>query len=264
MSSIGIILGSAFHSSTLAQHAQRLTCETPYGVAHFEHFRREDGVDVYLLFRHGRPHSRLPNQINYRANARALADLGVKALLVTSSVGVLDAEVPVNSPLIVDDLLMPDNRLPDGSACTMFEKPTAHQGHLVLEDGIVSTELTRQLENLVVDEWGDTLRVTFGYVAGPRTKTAAENRMWAAWGAQVNSMTVGPELVLANELEVPCASLVIGHKYSHPDIPNPDPAGVTESLERARKSFESLVHRFGHEIHPVEPANSIYRFDSRD
>ena len=52
-------------------------------------------------------------------------------------------------------------------------------------------------------------RVVFGYAPGPRTKTAAENAMWARLGADVASMTLAPEIVLANELEIPCAALVV-------------------------------------------------------
>ena len=50
----------------------------------------------------------------------ALHELGVKSLLVTSSVGVLHRRIPLFTPMLLTDLLMPYNTLPDGSTCTMF------------------------------------------------------------------------------------------------------------------------------------------------
>jgi 5'-methylthioadenosine phosphorylase len=97
-------------------------------------------------------------------------------------------------------------------------------------------------------------------VGGPRTKTPAENRLWARLGAQVNSMTLGPEVVLANELEIPCAGLVVGHKYSVPEIDNPAEEGIAESLDRAREATWRLVHALLHDGRAPDFGNHIYRF----
>jgi len=48
------------------------------------------------MFRHGIPHSKFPQEINYVINMAALLHLGVRALLVTSSVGVLDSRIPTD------------------------------------------------------------------------------------------------------------------------------------------------------------------------
>jgi purine nucleoside phosphorylase len=101
----------------------------------------------------------------------------------------------------------------------------------------------------------------FAYVGGPRGKTAAENRMWHALGAQVNSMSLGPEVVLANELEIPTAALVVGHKYSVPDRDNPDEGGVTASLDASRAAMERVVDAFLSGAAPVAFGNHLYRFE---
>lgn len=257
--SVGVILGSAFYEG-LEDELTPIHVQTSFGNVLLFERERASGPPAYVLFRHGAPHNTLPHQINYRANAAALAQLGVGALLVTSSVGVLDSGIPINTPLVIDDLLMPENRLPDGSTCTMFVEP-GQGGHLVLEEGIVSRELSDFCASLIKKNTGhEAHRVVFGYVGGPRTKTPAENRMWALWGAQVNSMSVGPELVLANELQIPCAGLVVGHKYSHPDIPNPDSEGVEASLVAARQVFRDIVFEFMDNAYPVQYKNSIYTF----
>ncbi len=256
------ILGSAFQDAWPEQiNLHPVEVDTPWGRQTL-HRVTEAERPAYVLFRHGLPHRLLPNQINYQAQAWALKEVGCGALLVTSSVGVLDAAVPLYRPLLVDDLVMLENRLPDGRACTMFETPSADHGHLVLHDGLFSTELSAQLRTLAAEEEAPIAdEVVFAYVGGPRGKTAAENRLWPQLGAQVNSMTLAPEVVLANELAIPCAGLVVGHKYSVPDADAPEGEAMADTLDRSRAEQERIVTRFLHDGAPVPFANQLFRFD---
>lgn len=257
MGAVAVILGSAFDGACLED--LELTPEE-VATAHGPVTLYRSGLGsrpAYALYRHGLPHRWLPHQVPFRAHAAALAAVGCGALLVTSSVGVLDPAVPLGRPLLVGDLLMPDNRLPDGSACSMWPSPSPEHGHLVLEGGLFSASLGAQLRALTPVEPG---AVTFAYVPGPRTKTPAENRLWATWGAQVNSMSLGPEVVLANELGIPTAGLVTGHKLSHPDHPAPDQAGVARSLREARDATRLAVRAFLQQGAPVDFENQLYRF----
>ena len=261
MSAVAVILGSAFSGSLPSQlDLEPEEVPTEWGTQTLYRLSREERP-AYVLFRHELPHRRLPNQINYRAQAAALKQVGCAALLVTSSVGVLDPDVPINRPLLVDDLLMLANRLPDGSACTMFTEPTEDHGHLVLDDSLFASRLTDQVRGLA-DEVQAPIAdaVTFAYVQGPRSKTAAENRALPRLGAQVNSMTLGPEVVLANELEIPCAGLVVGHKYSIPDRDPPEENALSDTLNRSREKQERIVTAFLRRAEPVDFPNTIYRF----
>ena len=265
MPAVAAILGSAFSESLPGDlELTSETVDTDWGEQTL-HRVEESRRPAYVLFRHGLPHRLLPNQINYRAQAAALRAVGCEALLVTSSVGVLDADVPLYRPLLVDDLLMPENRLPDGSVCTMFTDPDGgrgEQGHLVINDSLFATELTEQVRDLAGAVRASVAAdVTFAYVQGPRSKTAAENRLWPQLGAQVNSMTLGPEVVLANELEIPCAGLVVGHKYSIPDREPPEREALSATLDRAREEQERIVTAFLTEGTPVPFPNTIYRFE---
>jgi 5'-methylthioadenosine phosphorylase len=261
MDAVAAILGSAFSDSLPGELGlEPEEVKTEWGPQTL-HRVLDAKRPAYVLFRHEVPHRLLPNQINYRAQAAALHAVDCQALLVTSSVGVLDADVPLYRPLLVEDLIMPENRLPDGSACTMFTEPTDDHGHLVIDDNLFATALTEQVRDLsgqvrasVADE------VTFAYVQGPRSKTAAENRMLPRLGAQVNSMTLGPEVVLANELEIPCAGLVVGHKYSIPDRDPPEREALSSTLDRSREEQERIVTAFLQEGEPVDFPNTIYRF----
>lgn len=262
---VAVILGSAYRVDRPGGLPMTpVDVDTPWGEQRL--FKAETERPAYALFRHGQPHRLLPNQIEYRAQAWALREVGVGALLVTSSVGVMDADLPLFEPLLLGDLMMLDNRLPDGSTCTMFDAPSPDHGHLVLNEGLFSVALSEQVASIAhragapVGAHG----VVFAYAGGPRGKTAAENRMWQVLGGQVNSMTLAPEIVLANELEIACAGLVVGHKYSVPGRDNPESGGVTQTLDSSREAMERIVEAFLREAHPVPFGNHLYRFDAHE
>ena len=263
--SLGVIVGSAFQLELLdGVPVELVSIDTSWGI--WEMFRIDAaGRSTYVSFRHGHPHRLLPHQIPYRAQAAAFREVHCGALLTTSSVGVLDTDLPLYKPLIVTDLITLENRLPDGSACTMFPKPTENHGHLVLSEGLFSRALSRQLAGFLGHAKYPERRVVFGYVGGPRTKTIAENAMWSRLGAHVNSMTVAPEVILANELEIPCCCAVVGHKYSIPGIENPeDERSVAQSLTDSRAGLTQLVRSFLLEAAPVPFGNHLYRYTDID
>ncbi|CAN5754616.1 5'-methylthioadenosine phosphorylase [soil metagenome] len=244
------------------------TVQTPYGPQELLEGTTDSGLPAHVIHRHGLPHARLPHQVNFRAQAWALRQVGCGALVLNSSVGVLVEGVPLFAPLLATDLLMPENRLPDGSLCTLFTDAAVQtdrevrklQGHLVLRDGIFSGGLAAQLRGLApIPREPDPL--VFVYAPGPRTKTPAENRFWAASGGQVNSMSVGPEAVLAAEAGIPCAALLVGHKRSGDSGTAPGREALARSLDDAREATESILLTFLRLGTAVSAENLIYRFD---
>lgn len=260
--SIAVILGSAFEKSIPeALDMQPVEITTDWGNQQLYKTTVAGNQEIYAIIRHGVPHHLLPNQINYRAQAAALHKVNCGALLINSSVGVLDPDLPLYKPMLLTDLIMPENRLPDGSTCTMFKDPTENQGHLVLNEGLFSKELASQVNELDPETiYKPDRELVFVYAGGPRSKTAAENRIWAQLGGHVNSMTVAPEAVLANELKIPVAGLVVGHKYSVPAIDNPPKEDIRKTLEQARSATENILLKFLQQVEPVEFGNHMYRY----
>jgi len=259
--SIAVILGSAFDEMPDWLSLEEQKYSTPYGEATLFHLPDSDPA-AYVLFRHGVPHTFLPNQIPYQANAWALKEVGCGALVVTSSVGVFKQDFPLFSPLLVNDLVMLDNRLPSGNTCTMFTEPAKDHAHLIITEGLFSAELGKQLGNLAeACQWPVAGEVIFGYVGGPRNKTPAENRIWRNFGVDVNSMTLGPEIILANELEIPTAGLVVGHKYSIPGLETEnDNLSLDDSFAQSRKAFAKLIISFLENGRAASFNNVLYRY----
>jgi purine nucleoside phosphorylase len=76
-------------------------------------------------------------------------------------------------------------------------------------------------------------------------------------------MSLGPEVVLANELEIPTLALVVGHKYSVPGNRDVlDHHTISESLDRARHATEKLITTFLESARPVPFKNHLHVFES--
>jgi purine nucleoside phosphorylase len=249
---IAVIVGSAF--GDLGRSLEPVPVVTPFGAVTLHRASRG-----WVVFRHGRPHHLLPHQVPYRALITALRDVGVGSLVSTSSVGVLQPDLPLFTPMLVGDVAWFDMRLPDGTAATLWPEPVADQGHLVLEHGLLDERLGAAIRALATTA-GVPLHpdpVDFWYAPGPRTKTRLENRLLASWGLQVNSMTLAPELVLAGEAGISAAAVVVGHKASGPGMGR---AGVERSLVDAREAMERLVHAVLDGLEAVPARNPVYRF----
>lgn len=255
-----VVVGSSFSAENdLLDQIEKVVLSTPFGEG--EIYKHTD-CDSFIQFRHGLPHRLLPNQINWRAQAWMWKELNIDVLLLTSSVGVMDASLPLFTPLIASDLLMPFNQLPDGTACSMFAKPHSAHGHLLLQDGIFNSQFNTYLKEKTLQEGLRPNEVIFAYVPGPRTKTPIENQFWRQLGAQVNSMSIGPESVLANELQIPVAAMLIGHKYSLPKSEKKSHThqSIEESLQKSKQVSEKIIWDFLHSPPQISFANHIYQF----
>ena len=214
---------------------------------------------AYVMFRHGLPYEYLPHQIPYELQAEVLHQLECKALLLTSSVGVLGEHLPLFTPLLANDLLMLDNRLPDGRICTLRGPKKKHM-HLVFDEGPFSCELNKQFKaEFARCGITDSHEVTYAYFAGPRTKTSSENRWFSKMGADVNSMTMGPEVVLANELGIPTAALLVGHKYSLAATKSINDSELADTITKSKHELEKWVIWFLQHIKPPPFGNMLYQ-----
>lgn len=161
---------------------------------------------VGSISRHQKGHRHLPHTIPHQANLASLKRLGARAVLATTAVGAVDPDVPLGQPILFDDMFFPENRLPDGGACTIFDEPgDPERGHLIQTEPFAPR--LRHRMKLAAGELGLEVAVggVYGHVNGPRFNTAAEIRHLSAAGVTAVSQTCGPETVLAGELELPYA-----------------------------------------------------------
>ena len=222
---IGIIAGSGYYELPGLLQRNDQTINTRYGEATVS-TGTWDGVEVAFVARHGGDHSIPPNAINYRANIRALADLGVRSIFAVNVVGSLVLDRGPGSLFIVDDFI----EFTQGRQCTFFDQP----GEVTHTDmtSVYDPELRQTLKHAAeLEGQSVTESATYVCVNGPRFETPAEIRMFAQMGAHVVGMTGYPEVALAREADLRYCSIAVVSNLA---------AGMTEDVVEEKEIWAAL------------------------
>ena len=222
---IGIIAGSGYYELPGLLQRNDQTINTHYGEATVS-TGTWDGVEVAFVARHGGDHSIPPNAINYCANIRALADLGVRSIFAVNVVGSLVLDRGPGSLFIVDDFI----EFTQGRQCTFFDQP----GEVTHTDmtSVYDPELRQTLKHAAeLEGQSVTESATYVCVNGPRFETPAEIRMFAQMGAHVVGMTGYPEVALAREADLRYCSIAVVSNLA---------AGMTEDVVEEKEIWAAL------------------------
>jgi 5'-methylthioadenosine phosphorylase len=235
---LAIISGTGFYDFPDLEEKEDLRIETRHGDASIRKGAVE-GKEIAFIARHGKGHSILPNMINYRANLTALKELRTKTIVATTVCGVLDPSIPLAKLAVFDDLYFPDNRFPDGGACTVYEDiGEKSRGHYIF-DKPFSEELRQQL----IAAAEDPLKMLRNH-------------------ASFVSQTAGPEIVLAGELEIPYALLGFGVDYANGVKKEPTPVEeLRENLKKSKVAFTNVIRELIKKYSPPKFEGFIYRFE---
>jgi len=206
-SPLAIIAGTGFYDLDALENPTQETVDTVWGQARVTEGEWH-GIPVVFLTRHGAGHSVPPHLVNYRANIRALADLGVRDVVAVNVTGSIDPTLQPGDLLCIDDFIDFTKQRP----VTFFDGSTP--------EGVVHTDVMTPYHPAIRREIldaaataGHTIRDGGVYACfeGPRFETRAEIRLAALAGADVAGMTGVPEVTLAVEagLRYAAISLVV-------------------------------------------------------
>lgn len=195
---VAFISGTSIVNSTLFSSWDVRTVDTPYGAVTYK-CRGEHA----LINRHGYAFPLPPHSINYRANIRALADLGFKDIVSLNSVGSLKAAIPPGSIVSCGDYVC----LQQGPA-TFFDKE--------LKGGApgIANNLIPLLTSKLAPEFSIPTGKVYVQMRGPRFETKAEIRIVCGWG-DVVGMTAAFEADLCGEIGLNYNSLAIIDNYAN-------------------------------------------------
>lgn len=186
----------------LVESAEKRTITTKYGEAEVDIVQIDD-LEIVFLARHGREHSNPPHKINYRANMRALANLGVKYVFATAAVGSCNENFAPGEVVVIDDFL----DFTKSREHTFYDGENSDVIHFEMNDPYCQN-LRRKFYNKSnsksVNIKGNAIYVC---TEGPRFESAAEIKMFEKLGGDVIGMTGVPEVVLAKELHMCYASI---------------------------------------------------------
>lgn len=208
---IAIIGGSGLENPDILKNPEEVKIETPFGnpSSTFKTGQIE-GIEVTILSRHGRKHEIPPSKVNNRANIWAIRELGCTHILATTACGSLREEIKRG------DLVIPDQFID----FTRHREVTFHEK---FEDGNLqhipmAEPFNKKLRQKLIDTAGK-LNLPFHHkgtvitIEGPRFSTRAESNMFRLWGADIINMSVAPECILANELQIPYAAVALSTDY---------------------------------------------------
>lgn len=200
---IGIIGGTAL---SRLPGMQEIPADTPYGPPSGPLLAGGlAGRDVVFLMRHGPGHTLAPHAINYRANLRALANVGVQQVIAVAAVGgITDAMTP--------------GRIAIPHQLIDYSWGRAHSFHDAHSETVEHIDFTEPYDQplrqaLLGGACGLGFKpadsAVYGVTQGPRLETAAEIDRLERDGCDLVGMTGMPEAALAREAGLAYACLAV-------------------------------------------------------
>jgi 5'-methylthioadenosine phosphorylase len=230
---IGIIGGSGFYDLPGVRILREVDAETPFGKpSDVVKILDIGGRHAAFITRHGKRHDIPPHRVNYRANIRAMKDLGVSAIFAVGAVGGINADFKSGDIVIVDQVI----DMTKGRAGTFYDGGDVY--HVDFTEPYCGQLRRAYLEAALVLGFGVHDGGTYVCTEGPRLESRAEIRVYKAMGADVVGMTGMPEAALARELEI-CYSTAAVVTNPAAGISN-EPLTATEVLDNMKKSSERL------------------------
>jgi len=257
LTKIGIIGGSGLDNPDFIENYKELEVETPFGKPSSKLvIGKIYGVDVVFLSRHGRKHEIPPTQVNNLANIFALKQIGCNFILSTTACGSLKEEIHRGDFVILDQFID-------------FTKQRKISFYEKFESGPVHTPMAspfnKDLRKRLIDACSEFNfshhdKGTVVTIEGPRFSTLAESKMFRLLEADVINMSIAPEVILANEAEIPYATIAMSTDY---DCWKQDEEPVTwdsivsifkKNSERVKKVLLKVIESFSreHEIQKIK------------
>jgi 5'-methylthioadenosine phosphorylase len=211
---IGVIGGSGIYAMGGLTDTREIQVKTPFGdPSDAIVLGKLEGKRVAFLARHGRGHSILPSEINFRANVYAMKLLGVERIISVSAVGSLQEDLRPGEFLVPDQFfdrtkLRVSTFFGGGLVAHIaFDKPTCGQVSGVLADASVHCGVKVHR------------RGTYVCIEGPQFSTLAEAQVHQQLRFEVIGMTNVTEAKLAREAEICYGSLAMITDYDcwHPE-----------------------------------------------
>ena len=205
---IGIIGGSGLEDPKILKDAKDIPANTKFGnPSSYLTTGKISDVDVVILSRHGKNHSIMPGNVNYRANILALKEQNCTHIIATTACGSLREEIKPGHFVFCDQFIDRTTK----RASTFYD--TDKVCHIPMAEPFcpkLRNILAETAKEMKLDHHKKGTVVT---IEGPRFSTKAESHMFRNWGADVINMSTVPEVVLAREAGICYAIVAMSTDY---------------------------------------------------
>ena len=205
---IGIIGGSGLEDPKILKDAKDIPANTKFGnPSSYLTVGKINDADVVILSRHGKKHSVMPGNVNYRANIMALKEQGCTHIIATTACGSLREEIKPGHFVFCDQFIDRTTK----RASTFYDSDRVC--HIPMAEPFcpkLRGILAETAKEMKMDYHKKGTVVT---IEGPRFSTKAESHMFRNWGADVINMSTVPEAVLAREAGICYAIVAMSTDY---------------------------------------------------
>ncbi len=166
---------------------------------------------------------------------RVLKLLGIKYLILSNACGSMNPEIKKASLMVLDDHinLLPGNPLVGKNYDEMGPRfPDMSQPY--------SLEMNKVFHQVAKERNIELFEGIYVAVAGPNLETRAEYRFLRGIGADVVGMSTVPEVIVANQVGLPCAAISVITDECDPD--HLEAANIEDILKHAATAEVHLIN----------------------
>ncbi|CAH0334932.1 Purine nucleoside phosphorylase 1 [Flavobacterium sp. CECT 9288] len=175
---------------------------------------------------------------------RVLQKLGIKHLLLSNAAGGINKDFKKGDLILLDDHI----NLQGGSPLSGLN--SFEYGGIFPD---MSAPYDETLNNILLTEASkmelSLKKGVYASVYGPQLETRAEYRYLGRIGADMVGMSTTPEVIVANQLKLPCAAVSVITDECDPD--HLKPVDIAEIIAIAGTSDEKLSQLFFETIHSI-------------
>ncbi len=166
---------------------------------------------------------------------RVMKLLGVESLLLSNACGSMNPDIRKTSLMLLDDHidLLPGNPLVGTNYKEMGPRfPDMSEPY--------SRVLNDKIKEAAVETSTELFEGVYVAVSGPNLETRAEYRFLRTIGADVVGMSTVPEVIVANQIDLPCAAISVITDECDPD--NLAKADIEDIIAAAKVAEEKLIN----------------------
>ncbi len=168
---------------------------------------------------------------------RVMKFLGIKYILISNAGGAINLDYKKGSLMLLDDHI---NMIPDsplrGKECREF-------GSRFVDLSQPYSKILNEKLLVIAKEKNILLhKGIYIAMAGPQLETRAEYRFFRSTGADVVGMSTAPEVIVANQMNIPCAAISVITDECDPD--DLKEVKISEILAIAGKAEIGLIELF--------------------